>query len=90
MSRLELSRLLRPAARFLGQTADRLLLFLGRHCTPLAVVALTIAGGTVIFITCYLTRYSGWNWWRWKRRAAVRTACLGMALAALKTILGAM
>ena len=83
-------RHLRPLTQFLGRTADTLLMFMDRHYTPLAVLVLIIAGGIVISVTCYLTRYDYWNWWLWKSRAAMRSACLGMALVALKTILGAM
>lgn len=83
-------RLLKPLTRVLERKLSFLLAFLDRHYTPLAVVALAIAGGAVIFVTSYLLRYRYWNYWLWKSRAVTKTICLGAVLAALKIIMGVM
>lgn len=90
MGRIAIFQFLKPLTRFLERKISFLFVFLDRHYTALSVVVLFIAGGTVIFVTSYLFRYTYWNYWLWKSRAVTKTIYLGVVLVALKIILGAM
>lgn len=63
------------------------LYFLEKHYTPLAILILIICGSVLFFITSYLSRYSKWDYWRWKSRAIKKTLVFTIILVAIKIIL---
>ena len=83
-------RLLRPLVRLAEREAGAVVAFIKRRYTPLAVLALFLAGGALFFIGGYMFRYSHWNWWLWKSRAASKTLYFGALLIAIKLLLGSL
>ncbi len=79
----------RLSARFIESKAFILFFFLDKFYTPLAVVMLAIIGSALIFITTYLSRYSRWNYWMWRRHALTRAIYFVSLLIIIKFILGA-
>ena len=83
-------RLARPFLRRLEREALFLLGFLKRHYTPLSVLVLAVAGVTLEVAGEFLFRYSHWNYWLWRSRAASKAAAWCALLIALKLLLGGM
>ncbi|MCF0241821.1 MAG: hypothetical protein HUK25_04240 [Treponema sp.] len=61
--------------------------FLQVHYTWLGFVVLILVGGGLIFFTSWLSRYSFFDWWRWKSRAVRRLIIYVITLCVAKLIL---
>lgn len=73
--------------RLLNARLAYILHILNLRLTPLAVLVFIAAGCIVILITSYIFRYSHYDYWHWKGRAATRAFCWCAALMAIKIIL---
>ena len=53
----------------IGRRINNLFSWINSYYTPLSVIAISIVGGILIIVSCYITRYSFYNYWNWKQRA---------------------
>ena len=72
---------------FLNGISRRITHYISWICgyyTPLAAIVISIVGGILIVIGCYLGRYNFYNYWNWKQRAFRRVFFFIMTLVLLK------
>ena len=58
--------------------------WIAQYYTPLAVIVISIVGGILIVIGCYLGRYNFYNYWNWKQRAFRKVFFFILTLVLLK------
>ena len=74
------TRISRRIMNVIGQIAD--------YYTPLSVIVISIVGGILIIISCYIGRYNFYDYWNWKSRAFRRVFLFILTLILIKLILG--
>ena len=79
---------LAPITHFITRKMAVFLSFLHKHYTPLAILVLAVSATIFFFVTGYLFRYSHWNYWLWKNRAAAKSIYFGILLIVIKILIG--
>ena len=91
MTKGEVTVLLKNEALKLLHYAERelkvILYFLSKRYTWLSVLVFGILGFILIWIFCYINRYSHYDWWKWKGRAVRKIILFIFTLTAAKMLL---